>query len=160
MRSAFRPLGAILTMVAVLVGSGAATPALAEDGIAVRDAWARAPAVPGRNGAAFLTIVNRTAGEIRLVGAQSPACARVELHESVMADGVMKMVPQAAIPVPAGGTTVLEPGGLHLMLMQAKPAVKPGGTITLTLAFADAGRQTVRARVVAPGRTPDMQGAE
>ncbi len=146
----------VALLLAMAFHAPAAPQAVAADTLAVRDAWARAPAVPGRNGAAFLTLVNTGAREIRLVRAESPAAARVELHRSVTADGVMKMVPQAAIPVPAGGTTVLEPGGLHLMLIHADARVKSGARIDLTLHFESGMRRRVRARVVAPGRTPDM----
>ncbi len=147
----------VASLVAVALAAAAQGRAAAEDGqLSIRDAWARAPAVPGRNGAAFLTLVNTGAQEIRLVGAETPAAARVELHRSVMADGVMKMVPQDAIPVPAGETTVLRPGGLHLMLIRADARVKSGATIDLTLHFRSAESRSVRARVVAPGRTPDM----
>ena len=155
MLKACRPLVALLLVQAAL--AAAPRPAMAEaDGLSVRDAWARAPAVPGRNGAAFLTMVNKGESVRSLVGAETPAAERVELHRSVMEDGVMKMIPQDAIPVPPGGATVLEPGGLHLMLIQAKPQVKAGRSIELTLHFRNADSRSLRARVVAPGRTPDM----
>lgn len=147
----------VASLLVVALLAAAPQPEAAEaDGLSVRDAWARAPAVPGRNGAAFLTLVNDGERERRLVRAETPAAARIELHRSIVDDGVMKMVPQDAISVPAGDTTALEPGGLHLMLIQAKPQVTAGATITLTLHFRSGESRSVRARVVAPGRTPDM----
>lgn len=123
--------------------------------LTVRDAWARAPAVPGRNGAAYMTLDNDGASARRLVAVETDASARAELHRSIMDDGVMTMVEQDAIAVPAGGTTVLEPGGFHIMLMGAKESVEAGTTLALTLRFADGATRRVTADVVGPGQTPD-----
>ena len=142
-------------ILALLSGS-LAFPAAAEPDLAVHDAWARAPSVPGRNGAAYMTLVNDGATERRLVGVAAAASERAELHRSVMDDGVMKMIPKDAIAVPACGRTALEPGGFHVMLIGATESVKAGATIPLTLRFADGTTRRVTADVVGPGQTPDM----
>lgn len=140
-----------------LLASAALIPtATADSGLTIRDAWARAPAVPGRNGAAYMTLVNTSGAERHLVAVETAASARAELHRSIMDDGVMKMVEQDAIPVPAGETTALEPGGFHVMLVGAKESVKAGTTIPLSLRFADGTCRRVTAEVVGPGRTPEM----
>jgi copper(I)-binding protein len=43
------------------------------------------------------------------------------------------------IPVPAGATVTLSPGGLHLMMMGLKAPLVEGETVPVTLTFATAG---------------------
>jgi copper(I)-binding protein len=40
-----------------------------------------------------------------------------------------------ALPIPAHGTQALQPGGYHLMLMDAKHPVRPGDTVRVVLQF-------------------------
>ena len=123
----------------------AAVPASAGGALTVEDARARI-LLPSRPGAAWLTI--RNTGEAdRLVGAESPAAERVELHTHIHEDGVMMMRRVDAIQVPAGGEAALEPGGDHLMLFNLKAKFAPGDTFPLTLIFDNAGRVTVEMRV-------------
>jgi copper(I)-binding protein len=117
---------------------------------AVEDAWARLPAALGRPAAAYLTLKGGASGAT-LVGIESPAAARAELHEMANDNGVMRMGAVAKIDVPAGGEVRLAPGGLHVMLFGVKPGMQPGGTIPLTLRFADASSATVEARLIGAG---------
>jgi hypothetical protein len=135
--------------------AAAPAPHAAED-VVISDAWARAPAVPGRHGAAFMHLENATDRVIRLVGAESEAVKRIELHLTTMSDGVMKMTEQDAIEIPAKGMTKLAPGGYHLMLMGADETVRAGETLRLTLDFDTAGSRTVTADIVGPGERADM----
>lgn len=75
----------------------------------------------------------------------------VELHESSMTDGVMRMEKlDAGIQVPAGQTVELKPGGLHVMMMNTKRDLTPGDEITLGLRFESGSEQTVVAEVREP----------
>jgi copper(I)-binding protein len=44
--------------------------------------------------------------------------------------------------VPAGGSIAFTPGSYHLMCMDPKAAMKPGGSVPVTLQFQDGGRLT------------------
>jgi copper(I)-binding protein len=115
----------------MLAGCGA-QPAASIDG-----AWVRLPAVAGRPGAAYFTL---KAGQqpMTLLSIRTPAAVRSELHESMkMGSGMMSMAPVRQVDVPANGTLAFAPGGKHAMLFDMNPALKAGGTTTLTLAFAD-----------------------
>ena len=122
-----------------------ADPAAAGGALAVKDARARI-LLPSRPGAAWLTIRN-SGGADRLVGAESPAAGRIEIHTHIHEGGVMMMRRVEAIDIPAGGEAALEPGGDHLMLFGLKPGLKTGGSFPLTLLFEKAGRVTVEMRV-------------
>ncbi len=125
--------------------------------IEIREVWARS-AMKGRNGAAYLEIINHGDEPDRLVAASSPTAGRVELHTHVMAEGVMKMRPVEAIDIPAGGTVLLKPGGFHIMLMRLQERLAPDMHIPLTLIFARAGRVEVVAHVRPAGAMSGMMG--
>ena len=122
----------------------------------VTEAWVRAPAVPGRSSAAFMTLHNRGEKDHRLVRVETPAAERTELHETTEGeDGVMRMAPHGPLTVPAGGSVTLAPGGLHVMLMKTAASVTAGAEVPLHLHFDGAARVSVQAKVVPPGQTPE-----
>src|SRR5690606_5752934 len=89
----------------------------------------------------YLTITNTGSEADRLTAVASPVAARGELHVMEIKDGVMRMAPLAdGIPIPAGGTVTLGPGGLHLMFITLKEDLKEGGRMPVTLTFEKAGR--------------------
>jgi copper(I)-binding protein len=119
----------------------AAAPA-APTGLAVGDAWFRA--LPGTLPAGgYFTLRNTGAKEAVLTGAASPACGMLMMHKSESKGGMAAMDMVGTVPVPAGGSVSFAPGGYHLMCMDAKPALKPGASVPVTLSFQDGARLTV-----------------
>jgi copper(I)-binding protein len=79
--------------------------------------------------------------------------ASVELHETTMgSDGTMSMARIDRLDLPADGSLVLEPGGYHLMLVDAD-RLEVGETVEVTLIWETAGEMAVEAEVVDPGET-------
>jgi copper(I)-binding protein len=118
-------------------------PATAAEPVVVRDAWIRAPA-PGQPVAgAYMEVTARA--KSALVAIASPVAARSELHSTTMEGGIMKMRPAERIELAAGRPVKFEPGGLHVMLVDLKRALKPGEKIPLVLTVerADSSRATV-----------------
>lgn len=100
-----------------------------------------------------MTINNNGAADDALIGATSPACGTVELHESYMnEEGAMAMqpVPGGKITVPAGGSAVLEQGGLHVMCINKLEDFTEGAELELTLQFETAGNMTLDVEVREP----------
>ena len=116
----------------------AATAAQAAAPLTVSGAWSR-PAVAGTNGVGYLSIANAGKADA-LVKVESPLAARVEMHSSSMAGGVMSMKPEARVAVPPGGRATFAPGGYHLMLIDLTKTVKAGDQIPATLTFASGAR--------------------
>lgn len=124
--------------------------ALAQSGdIRVVDAWSRA-AMAGRNGALFLTVIDKGAAD-KLVGVSSPVAETAELHESLVDQGIMKMRKVADLPVSADKPLTLAPGGLHIMLLSLKQPLKEGDEIPVTLVFERAGSVSASATVAKAG---------
>jgi len=126
-------------------------PALAQDAhqtsIHIGDPWARATAEGAPVGAAYFILTNSGTASDRLVAVSSPVAERVELHTHLMEDGIMKMRPVEAIEVAPGTPTVLQPGGLHIMLIGLGSALKAGGQFPLTLTFENAGAMAIEVPV-------------
>ncbi len=112
--------------------------------------WSRASA--GRTGGAFMTIRNGGDRGDRLIAAESGVAARVQVHRTVMEDGVMRMRhAEDGVEVPAGGVAELKPGGFHVMLMGLAQPLQEGSSFPVTLTFERAGRVTVDVQVRAAG---------
>ena len=108
----------------------------------IEGAVARASIGSAPNSAAYLTVKTMGAPD-RLIGAESDAARKVELHRSYKQDGVMRMEPIEGIPVEPGAPAVLEPGGAHVMLMGLVAPLQAGTEIALTLTFEKAGDVTL-----------------
>jgi len=119
--------------------------------IEVTGAWARPTVGQGRISAAYMTIANKGAAGDRLKSARTPKAKAAELHQTTMtADGVMQMRKvEDGLPIEAGASLVLEPGGAHLMLLGLEDALRAGEELILTLEFAHAGAVDVTVPVSA-----------
>ncbi len=120
-------------------------------GLAIDHPWARATAPGQPNGAAYFSITN-SGDDDRLVGVQSPAAERVELHgHEHGGDGVVRMRPVESIALGGGETVALAPGGMHVMLIGLAERLAEGDRIPLTLIFERAGPLEVEVQVEAIG---------
>ena len=118
------------------------TAGAAAAGPVVSGAWWRAmPAHLPAGG--YFELKNDSAAPLSLVGAASPACGMVMLHQSKHMGGMAHMVEVTSIDVPPGGKVSFAPGGYHLMCMQPTAAMTPGANVPVTLKFADGTRLTV-----------------
>ncbi|WP_295813241.1 copper chaperone PCu(A)C [uncultured Nitratireductor sp.] len=134
----------------------AATPALAGDytlgKLDIDRPWTRATPPGAKAAGGFVTIANSSAEDDRLVSASAIFAGRVELHTMDMTDGVMKMrhLPDG-IPVPAGETVSLAPGGLHVMFMELKEPISEATPVPVSLTFEKAGTIEIEMSVAKPG---------
>jgi copper(I)-binding protein len=138
---------ALALLLAAAPLAAAPASALAAPRIAVSGAWSR-PAAAGGSAVGFMTLTNHGRPDA-LVGADSPAARRVEVHVSSMAGGVMRMTPAPVTPLPAQGRVSFAPGGRHLMFVGLKHALKPGDRLPATLRFRSGARVPVEFRVAA-----------
>lgn len=117
--------------------------------VTVKDAWIRG-VVPGQRATgAFMQLTSPT--DAALVAVATPAAKASEVHTMSLEKGVMRMRPLSSLPLPAGKTVELTPGGNHLMLLDLTGPLPEGTQVPLTLTFTDAAgkrsTQTVNATV-------------
>lgn len=95
-------------------------------------------------GGGFMTITNTGAEDDRLISASSSVAGHMEVHEMAMEGDVMKMRELAdGLPIPAGKTVELKPGGFHIMFMELQEPLVEGETVAVTLTFERAGEVEV-----------------
>ena len=97
----------------------------------------------------------------RSTGVSSDVAERVELHTTVIEDGVLVMHPLSnGAVVPADGELRLEPGGRHVMLMGLAEPLRVDDSFLLTLDFERARPIGIEVFVVHPsglGEAMDME---
>jgi copper(I)-binding protein len=114
-----------LRRLAPLLLLGFAVGAVAQ--VEVKDPWVRATASQQGVSGAFMKIESRE--KARLVEVRSPVAERVELHETRVEQGIVRMHHVTAIALPAE----LKPGGYHVMLMALRRQLNAGETVPLEL---------------------------
>lgn len=122
----------------------------------VTDAWIPEAPPVARVMAAYLTLNNPSDKNLTLTSVSSPDFKRVEMHRTENKDGMSRMVRQNNVEIPAKGRTEFKPGGLHLMLMQPKRAIKKGDTVMLVLTV---DKQTLSVKATVKEATLDDHSA-
>lgn len=146
----------LLTLCAVAAVSSIPVAGLASksQSLSITGAWSRETAAGQVVAGGFMTLTNRGRNEDRLISATSPIAKEVQIHTMAMDGGVMRMRQlTTGIPVPAGATVELRPGGLHIMFMGLKQQLRQGQRFPVTLQFERAGRITVQVAVQPVGST-------
>jgi len=86
--------------------------------------------------AGYGRIRNATDGPVRIHAAASPDFERVEFHRTTMDDGVMRMQKLGGFAVPVGGWLEFERGGMHLMLIGPRRALRAGDRVHVEFSYA------------------------
>jgi copper(I)-binding protein len=120
----------------------------AGEGLKVERPWARASLAGVRNGIVYGRLVDEGTAVVELVGAFTPVAGHVEFHEHSMTAGVMTMRQLARIEVKPGQAVLLQPGGMHMMLIDLKRPLKAGESFPLTLTLADGESVTIAVSVL------------
>ncbi len=126
----------------------------AADNVSVQDAYVRLAPPNAPATGAFMVIRNNGDKDVKVVRADNPVSKATELHTHLNEGGVMKMRPVPAIEIKAKGEAVLRPGGLHVMMIDLKAAMKEGDSVPITLTFDDGSSKQVDARVVKATAAP------
>lgn len=99
--------------------------AAACDGLKVSQAWIREP-VPGVDVlAGYAELENAGRHALEVDGVEVAGFGHAMIHQTVVKDGVSRMR-HATVALPPGGKASLEPGGLHIMLMQPARPLRAG----------------------------------
>ena len=85
-------------------------------------------------------VENLTGNILLLNSASSPLFERIEFHNTNVTDGVAMMHRLDEVMIPALGSITFEPGGHHLMLINASRTVRDGDRIPLSFIFSDGTR--------------------
>lgn len=133
------------TLSVAAFGATFALPALACEGFAAHDAYARSSTMMSQSGAAFMVLHNHGTTDCRVVSARSDISERTELHTHIAgSNGVMRMVEvEDGFLIPAGGEVLLQRGGDHVMFLGLNRPMEQGSTISVTLVFENGTEATI-----------------
>lgn len=132
-------------LIGLLLLTGACSPA---PEITIENARVRT-LIPGQDKTvAYMDVRNRTASTVTLLSARSDSVRAMEIHTTLMDNGVMRMRRLKSVEVPAGETVRFEPGGRHLMLFGVE-SLDP--ELLVQLEFSDGTTRAVRFEQIAPG---------
>ena len=115
--------------------------------VQVKNAWVREP--PGGHPitGAYMEIINRSSVVYEIIGVSSEKVGRVEIHSMEYDDEIMRMRKVDSLMLRPEEEINLQPGGLHLMLMDIADVIKAGDSLPLMLHFSDGTKQLVESSV-------------
>jgi copper(I)-binding protein len=143
-----------LSLLAASLLFSAGVLAAAADNVSVEHPYVRLAPPSAPTTGAFMVIRNNGDKDIKVLKADNPASRLTELHTHLNEGGVMKMRPVAAVEIKAKSEAVLQPGGLHVMLIDLKAPLKDGDVVPITLGFDDGSSKKVEAKVMNPAAMP------
>jgi len=146
-----------IIILALITLISACTPT-SEDIFSANGAWVREAPPNASAMAGYVTITNNSDKDRTLVFAKSKQFNAVEIHRTIVEDGVAKMRRQEDLPIPAGESLVLEPGSYHLMLMTPKSAYKADDEVTVTVCLrldGDPNNQIEEVDIIMPVKKPN-----
>jgi copper(I)-binding protein len=110
------------------------------------------PIPSAKSAAGYMGIYNDGDTADRLIGVETGIAQSSMLHTTEhSADGVARMIHVEGLDIPAGETIVLEPDGMHVMLMGLTGPMLEGDMVPATLIFEHAGRVEMEFMVDPPG---------
>jgi copper(I)-binding protein/cytochrome c2 len=118
-----------------------------EDVVAIMNAWVRETDEKATVNAGYMTLVNISRKEVRIVKIESDAFKTVEVHQMAAVDGMMEMQEIKQLTIPAHGNVTLKPRGKHLMLIKPLKALKTGDHVDITMTFKTGQTQTISLNV-------------
>ena len=129
-----KPILLVLHLAVLIAGCGESGPPLT-----ATDVVAFAPLPGGESSAAYLTLHNHSQEAITIQQVSSPEFAKVEIHESMTVDDVVRMRRLDSLTLDAGTSTQFVSGGRHLMLIEPVSALAPGKSVTLQFEYNSGG---------------------
>jgi len=119
----------------------------AETAIEINDAWVRSAPPSAKVMAGYMKITNHGQKTISLSSINSPQFKKVEVHRSVMHDGMMHMEKIEPLSLKSHQQLVLKPGGYHLMLIKPVHAISEGDSVHLNFNFDNGDKLSLMAEV-------------
>ena len=119
----------------------------------VSEAWVREAPPNVSMLAGYANITNNGAEDRIITSAKSEQFKMVEIHKTIVEDGVAKMRRQNNLIVRAGKTLELKPGSYHLMLMHPQRDLKLNDEVNITLTLKN-GDVSEEVNIVMPVKKP------
>ncbi len=102
----------------------------------IDDAWIRLGPSIVKVYAGYFTIINKSPNEsFQLLGVESDLFEKVEMHNTSIIDGMMRMEHLRHVDIPPNAKVEFSTSGKHLMMINKKKPIQEGDVIPVTLLF-------------------------
>ena len=126
------PVKVVVFVVAVLTAACTAEPG---PPLTASDIQLFAP-LPGSHAAVgYFSLHNRSNAPLTIESISSPGFANVQMHETVIKDGIASMLALPTVTIEPGASVTFTAGGKHLMLMQPAPETATGTNVMLEIHY-------------------------
>jgi periplasmic copper chaperone A len=113
--------------------------------------WARTSPTAQQTAGGFFTVTNKGREADRLIAAESPVAAKIEIHcIRVVGSGITMRPMEKGLSLPPDTAITLKPRGYHLLMTLNAPLAQ-GQHVPVTLSFEKAGTRQVELVVEAAG---------
>ena len=97
---------------------------------------------------AYVTLINNSEKPVSLVSVSCSLFSSIEIHRSIIKNGIASMQRHAALEIPSKSTIKLSPGDYHLMLFNPKMPLKIGDMPVFIFGFSDGTQIRVKANII------------
>ena len=94
--------------------------------------------------AGYVKILNSADKPIQIDKVSSPDFSSIEMHRTVIKNGVASMLREKNIHIAAHGSFEFKPGSYHLMMFSPRKSFKAGDSSPLTFTLADGKSETFK----------------
>lgn len=149
-----RPMTAAALALLIAPLAGYATAAGAAD-VKVEQAEITLPPRGAPSMAGYLIIKNGSEQSVGIEAVESQAFGSISIHVTTIENGVASMRP-APVPfqIPGHSELQMKPGGVHLMIADARTELEPGDTVSLSVRLKDGRVLETEAELIPFGRRP------
>ena len=127
----------LAVLVAALLINMYLSAGVSDNQIQVVNAWSPAAPPTMAMHAGYLSLQNHSSETIELVAVSSPAYKSIEIHESLLVDGVLSMRMLRGLSVEPRKKIQFKSGGLHLMMHQPLAVRQVGDSFPVSFKLAD-----------------------
>jgi periplasmic copper chaperone A len=119
------------------------SPGAVQGDVRLVDGWIAEPPPGSRILAGYLTLENTGPETRSLVRLSSPQFSAVEMHRTVVVDGLVRMEGLPRLDIPAGARLTMQPGGYHLMLINPVTPLESGAEVEINVEYEDQSAQVL-----------------
>lgn len=108
----------------------------------IHDAWVAAAPPVASTQAAYICFINESDKDVEITAVSAKGFAMSMIHNTAMQGDMATMEHMDTLVIPAHKMVTLEPGSMHIMLMDPEKVVVPGDKVPLTFQYSDGTKQT------------------
>ncbi|RUM29216.1 MAG: hypothetical protein DSY42_07005, partial [Aquifex sp.] len=95
-----------------------------------------------------MTVLNEGDEADKLIGVKTDIARKVEIHKTVIENGVAKMVHQRYVNIPPRSKVEFKHHGYHIMIIGLEKRIKAGNKVKVKLVFERSGEKELEVPVI------------